>query len=266
MRIDLTGRTALVTGSTAGIGHAIAVGLAGAGATVVVNGRGQERVDEAVKSVAEAAGAGGRVRGVAADLGGAEGAQELIDSEPDVDVLVNSVAVFAPQPVFEIPDDEWLRFFQTNVMSGVRLARHYVPRMVERGWGRTIFVSSESAVQIPAEMVHYGMTKTAQLAVARGMAESVSGSGVTINSVLPGPTQSEGIEDFLSQMGGGEDGQSIEEIGRDFVMRERPTSLIERLATTEEVANLVVYVASEQASATTGAALRVDGGVLRGIP
>lgn len=266
MNIDLSGRTALVTGSTAGIGLAIATGLFRAGATVVVNGRGQERTDQAVATVAEAADAEGRVRGVVADLGSAEGAHALIEAEPDVDVLVNNVAVFDPVPVFEIPDEEWMRFFETNVMSGVRLSRHHVPRMVERGWGRAIFISSESALHIPTEMVHYGMTKTAQLAVARGLAESVSGTGVTVNSVLPGPTRSEGVEGFLSAMGDGDDGASIDELGRRFVAENRPTSLIERLSTTEEVANMVVYVASEQASATTGSALRVDGGVVRAVP
>lgn len=266
MVIDLSGRTALVTGSTAGIGRAIATGLAASGAAVVVNGRGRERVDQAVEAIGRDAGAEAKVRGVVADVGSAEGCEALIEAEPDVDVLVNSAGVFGPQPVFEIPDEEWLRFFSVNVMSGVRLARHHVPRMVERGWGRVIFVSSESAVQIPAEMVHYGMTKTAQLAVSRGMAESVPASGVTINCVLPGPTLSEGVEGFLEEMSGGGGHDSIEDAGRAFVEQARPTSLIGRLATTEEVANLVVYVASEQASATTGSALRVDGGVVRGIP
>jgi NAD(P)-dependent dehydrogenase (short-subunit alcohol dehydrogenase family) len=271
MRIDLGGRTALVTGSTAGIGRAIAAGLAAAGADVVVNGRGDERVERAVAEIGEESGAEGRVRGHASDVGTAEGCDALIAAEPDVDVLVNNVAVFGPQPVFEIADEEWLRFFTVNVLSGIRLARHHIPRMVERGWGRTIFISSESALQIPAEMVHYGMTKTAQLAVARGMAESVSGSGVTVNSVLPGPTRSEGVEGFLAAMGAADDGDGagddpIDAAGRAFVARYRPTSLIERLSSTEEVANMVVYVASDQASATTGAALRVDGGVVRAIP
>ncbi len=260
MRIDLTGRTALVTGSTAGIGHAIAAGLANAGATVVVNGRSDARVEQAVRALSCAGGA--EVRGVTADVGSAEGCQELIDAEPEVDILVNNAGIFGPRPVFGIPDEEWMTFFEVNVMSGVRMSRHHVPRMAERGWGRTVFISSESAVQIPVEMVHYGMTKTAQLAVARGLAESVSGSGVTVNSVLPGPTSSEGVSGMLA----GDGSESVEEAGRRFIAEERPTSLIERLATPEEVANLVVYVASEQASATTGASLRVDGGVVRAIP
>jgi NAD(P)-dependent dehydrogenase (short-subunit alcohol dehydrogenase family) len=258
MRIDLGGRTALVTGSTAGIGHAIATGLSAAGAEVVVNGRSQERVDAAVASL------GGRVRGVAADVGTAEGCAALIEAVPDVDVLVNNAGVFEPVPVFEIPDEDWLEIFETNVMSGVRLSRHHVPRMVERGWGRVMFISSESALQIPAEMVHYGMTKTAQLAIARGMAESVPASGVTINSVLPGPTMSEGLTEMLE--GRREDGQSLEDAGRAFIAEDRPTSLLGRPAEVEEVANIVVYLASPQASATTGAAVRVDGGVVRAIP
>jgi NAD(P)-dependent dehydrogenase (short-subunit alcohol dehydrogenase family) len=260
MNIDLTGKTALVTGSTLGIGFAVAAGLHESGATVIVNGRGGERVAQAVDRL----GGGDRVRGVAADVGTAEGCQALVEAEPEVDILINNAGVFNPQPVFEIPDDEWERLFTVNVMSGVRLARHYVPPMVERGWGRVVFVSSESALQIPPEMVHYGTTKLAQLGVARGMAESVVGSGVTVNSILPGPTRSEGLEVFLGQMIG--DGvNSIEEAGQLLVERERPTSILQRLASAQEVANLVVYVSSPQASATTGAALRVDGGVVRAV-
>ncbi|MET9292556.1 SDR family oxidoreductase [Streptomyces sp. NPDC003077] len=259
MRIDLTGRTALVTGSTAGIGLAIAKGLRAAGATVVVNGRTPERVRAAI----EECGTEG-IRGVAADVGTAEGCEALITAEPKVDILVNNAGIFSPQPLFEIPDSEWERFFAVNVMSGIRLARHYVPQMVERQWGRTVFVSSESAIQVPPEMVHYGTTKTAQLTVARGMSEAVKGSGVTVNSVLPGPTMSEGVEQFVREMVGDEV-ESMEEAGRIFIERERPTSLLGRLATAEEVANMVVYLSSQQAAATTGAALRVDGGVLRGV-
>lgn len=257
MRIDLSGRTALVTGSTAGIGHAIAAGLASAGAHVIVNGRTSERAEEAAGRI------DGSVQAVAADVGTAEGCDALIAAAPDVDILVNNAGVFSPIGVFEIPDDEWLRVFEVNVLAGIRLARHHVPRMVQRGWGRVIFISSESALQIPVEMVHYGMSKTAQLAVARGMAESVPASGVTVNSVLPGPTLSEGVEQFLKEMGGT---GSVEDAARTFIAEHRPTSLLGRLSSPEEVANLVVYVASEQASATTGAALRVDGGVVRAIP
>lgn len=260
MQIDLTDRTALVTGSTLGIGFAAAKGLHEAGATVVLNGRTQERVDEAAARL----GGGERVIGVAADVGTAEGCQTLVDAVPQVDVLVNNAGVFVPQPAFEIPDSEWERLFTVNVMSGVRLSRAYGRGMVERGWGRIVFVSSESALQIPREMIHYGTTKLAQLGVARGLAESVSGTGVTVNSVLPGPTRSEGLEVFLGEMVGDEV-SSIEEAGQLLVDRERPTSLLRRLASAEEVANMIVYVCSPLASATTGAALRVDGGVVRAV-
>lgn len=249
MNVDLSGRTALVTGSTSGIGFATAEALLKAGATVVVNGRGEERVAEAVGKLS----GNGDVRGIAADIATAEGAAELVKQLPDVDVLVNNMGIFSATPVFEIDDAEWLRFFETNVMSGVRLARHYTPRMVERGWGRVIFVSSESAVFPPTEMVHYGMTKTAQLAVARGMAQAVAGTGVTVNSVLPGPTLTAGVEEFIRDRVG-EGGEA------EFVRTERPTLLLGRLIRPHEVANLITYVASELSSATTGAALRVDGG------
>jgi NAD(P)-dependent dehydrogenase (short-subunit alcohol dehydrogenase family) len=265
VNIDLTGRTALVTGSTSGIGRAIAEGLARSGARVVVNGRDAARTDAAARAIAGAAGDGAaeRVVAAAADVGTAAGADALIAAAPDVDVLVNNAGIFEPTPVFEIPDDEWLRTFEVNVMSGVRLARHHVPRMVARGWGRVIFVSSESGLQIPAEMVHYGMSKTAQIAVARGMAEAVPGTGVTINSVLPGPTLTEGVREMFASQG--VDAADIGEAGRRYVREERPTSLLGRLIDPDEVANAVVYLASEQASATTGTALRVDGGVVRAI-
>lgn len=260
MRIDLSGRTALVTGSSAGIGNAIAAGLAGCGAEVVVNARTAGRVEEGIGSVREHAGAEAALRGVAADVGTAAGCDELIEAVPDIDILVNNVGAYELMPFFEITDEDWQRLFEVNVMSGVRLARHYTPRMVEKGWGRVIFISSESALHIPAEMVHYGMTKTAQLAVSRGLAESVPGSGVTVNSVLPGPTSSEGARRMMA-----DGGEPPAELPPEF-MDARPTSLLGRPSTPEEVANMVVYVASEQASATTGAALRVDGGVVRAIP
>lgn len=247
--MDLSGRTALVTGSTSGIGFATAEALLKSGATVVVNGRTEERVAEAVGKLT----GNGDVRGVAADIATAEGAAELIEQVPDVDVLVNNMGIYGAQPVFEIDDAEWQRFFDTNVMSGVRLSRHYTPRMVERGWGRVIFVSSESSVFTPTEMVHYGMTKTAQLAIARGMAQAVKGTGVTVNSVLPGPTLTPGVEEFIRDRVG--DGGEAE-----FVRTERPTLLLGRLIRPHEVANLITYVASDLSSATTGAALRVDGG------
>lgn len=263
MHIDLSGRRAVVSGSTAGIGWAIARGLAQAGGDVVINGRDPQRVDEATRRLAGEAGNDATI-GVTADLGTADGVRELLSHVPACDILVNNLGIFDPKPFLEIADAEWERFFQVNVMSGVRLSRAYLPGMVQRGWGRIVFISSESGVQIPAEMVHYGMTKTAQLAVARGIAESISGSGVTVNSVLPGPTRSEGVSDFIDKLAR-ERGVEREAFEKDFIREIRPSSLIGRLASVEEVANMVVYVCSEQASATTGAALRVDGGVVRSI-
>ena len=263
MKIDLTGKKAIVSGSTAGIGFAIAKGLAQSGASVVVNGRTAKRVEEAlgeIKSLAPHA----KVEGLAADLTAPEGAAALLKSFPQADILVNNLGLFEAKPFFEIPDEDWERFFRANVLSGVRLARAYTPGMVKQGWGRVVFISSESALQIPAEMVHYGMTKTAQLAVARGLAETVAGTGVTVNCVLPGPTRSEGVEGFVEELGR-RSGKSPGEVEKDFFKNMRPSSLIQRFATVEEVANLVVYVCSAQASATTGAALKVDGGVVRSI-
>ncbi|MFE9867936.1 SDR family NAD(P)-dependent oxidoreductase [Streptomyces sp. NPDC005506] len=252
MKIDLSGRTALVTGSTAGIGEATARALAEAGADIVVNGRNADRVSEAANRL------GGR--GIAADVGTAEGAAALIEQLPDVDILVNNTGTFATQPVFEIPDEEWLRFYQVNVLSGVRLARHYTPRMVTRGWGRVVFVSSEAGIQTPTNMVHYGMTKTAQLAVSRGMAQEVSGSGVTVNCVLPGPTLSDGVLEMWANLYPGLD--RAEQEHRFVADGRAATSLLGRLIRPEEVASLITYVASDQASASTGAALSVDGGLV----
>ncbi|MET8158644.1 SDR family oxidoreductase [Sphaerisporangium sp. NPDC005289] len=259
MHIDLTGRTALVTGSTSGIGQAIATALARAGAGVVVNGRDERRTEEAAAAIGEASGNPG-VRAVAADVATEEGADTLFAAAPEVDILVNNTGVYGPAPVFEIPDSEWRRYFEVNVLSGVRLARLYVPRMVERGWGRAIFISSDSAMMTPTEMVHYGMTKTAQLAVSRGMAQSVAGSGVTVNSVLAGPTLTEGVQKFIGELFGDE--VPFEEAERRFIAEGRPTSLLRRLIRPEEIANLVTYLSSDLASATTGAALRADGGVV----
>ncbi|MFF4596896.1 SDR family NAD(P)-dependent oxidoreductase [Amycolatopsis sp. NPDC001319] len=254
MKLDFNGRTALVTGSTSGIGAATAAALAAAGVDVVVNGRNADRVDEVAKRLG--------ARGIAADVGTAEGVASLVEQLPDVDVLVNNAGYFAPVPVFEIPDADWLRIYEVNVLSGVRLARHYTPRMVARGWGRVIFVSSESAIQNPTEMVHYGMTKTAQLAISRGMAQEVAGTGVTVNSVLPGPTLTEGVREFVQGLYPDLDFAGAE---RQFMTNERPTSLLGRLIRPEEVANMITYVASDQAAATTGGALRVDGGVVTAI-
>src|SRR6185437_1799921 len=259
MHIDLSKRHAIVTGSTAGIGLAVASGLAAAGAEVVITVRTQARVDAAMASIGKQV-SGAKLRGLAADLGVREGAGQLIAAVPDTDILVNSLGIFEPKGFFDIPDEDWMRFFEVNVMSGVRLARHYAQGMAQRGWGRVQFVSSESAVQIPAEMVHYGVTKTAQLAVSRGLA----GTRVTVNAILPGPTRSEGVGDFFGKIAA-EQGVSVEQVERDFITTHRPSSLIKRLATVDEIANLAVYLASEQASATNGAAMRVDGGVVRSV-
>lgn len=260
MKIDLSSKTALVSGSTAGIGFAIARGLAESGATVIVNGRSQAAVDQAIAALTQAV-PGAQVRGVAADLGSAAGCDELLRREPQVDVLVNNVGVYGPQDFFDIPDAEWARFFEVNVMSGVRLSRGYTQGMAERGWGRVVFISSESGINIPPDMVHYGFTKSANLSVSRGLAKRMAGTGVTVNAVLPGPTLSDGVEAML-QAAAQKTGKSIDEVATGFVKAKRPSSIIQRMATVEEVSNLVVYVCSPQASATTGAALRVDGGVV----
>ena len=263
MKIDLAGKTAVVTGSTAGIGFAIAKGLAEAGTAVVLTGRKQEAVDAAIAEL-KAAVAHAEVRGVAGDLGSAEGCTALAKVEPRTDILVNNVGIFGPQDFFETPDDVWQRFLSVNVMSGVRLSRAYLPGMMARGWGRVIFLSSESALNIPADMIHYGVTKTADLALSRGLAKRVAGSGVTVNAILPGPTLSDGLRSMLR----GEQeksGRPIEDIAADFVKAHRPSSILQRAATVEEVANLAVYVASPLSAATTGAALRVDGGVIETI-
>ena len=263
MNIDLSGTTALVTGSTTGIGRAIATGLAQAGAEVVVTGRAQAGVDKAMASILKLV-PRARLRGVAADLSTAEGCTRLPAAIPDVDILVNNAGMFALKDFFDITDDDWQAFFDANVMSGVRLSRAYLKNMLERNWGRIVFISSESALQIPADMIHYGVSKTAQLAVSRGLAELTAGTGVTVNAVLPGPTLSEGAEEFVASIAK-QTGQTAEQAAASFIKEHRPTSLLQRFATVEEVANMVVYVCSRQASATNGAALRVDGGVVRNI-
>ncbi|WP_353189396.1 SDR family oxidoreductase [Pandoraea pnomenusa] len=260
MHIDLKDKVALVTASTAGIGFAIAHGLAAAGATTVVNGRSQAGVDAAVAKLRDAL-PNAQVRGLAADLSSAAGCEDLVSAVPDVDILVNNAGVFGPQDFFEIPDAEWERFYDINVLSGVRLSRAYLPGMAERGWGRVIFISSESALNIPEDMIHYGMTKTAQLAVSRGLAKRMRGTGVTVNAVLPGPTLSDGVVEMLHRAGVPADAD-MAQAAAEFVREHRPSSIIGRASSTTEVANMVVYVASPQASATTGAALRVDGGVV----
>jgi len=260
MNLELSGKRALVSGSTAGIGYAIAEALAREGARVVVNGRTEAAVSAARSGIGRATGS--QVDGFAGDLETPAAADALAASFPDVDILVNNLGIFDPKPFEEIPDDDWRRFFEVNVLSGVRLSRLYLPRMRQVDWGRIIFISSESGLQIPAEMIHYGVTKTAQIALARGIAETVAGTGITVNTVLPGPTRSRGVGDFVEAMSQ-QAGMTAAEFEADFFARARPTSLIKRFATPEEVASMVVYLASPLASATTGAALRVDGGVVK---
>jgi NAD(P)-dependent dehydrogenase (short-subunit alcohol dehydrogenase family) len=263
MDLGIKGKTAVVSGSTAGIGYAAAVALAREGARVVVNGRTQARVDRALESLKKASGATDAV-GVAADLTTAEGAAKLLASVPQADILVNNLGIFEPKAFLDIPDEDWRRFFDANVLSGVRLSRAYFPGMAKRGWGRIVFVSSESGAQIPAEMIHYGMTKTAQIAVARGLAEMTPGTGITVNSVLPGPTASEGVGGFVEAMAR-EKGVTAAQVEGEFFKSVRPSSLLKRFATTDEVAALIAYVCGVPAAATNGAALRVDGGVVRSI-
>ncbi|UWZ85304.1 SDR family NAD(P)-dependent oxidoreductase [Occallatibacter riparius] len=263
MDLKLGGKTALVTGSTAGIGLAITQSLAAEGAQVWINGRSQERIDGAIATIRQVQ-PEAQVQGVVADFGSAAGAEQVIGALPSVDILVNNVGIFEPKAFAEIPDEDWMRFFEVNVMSGVRLSRHYLKGMLEKNWGRIIFISSESAIQIPTEMVHYGMTKTAQIAIARGIAEGVAGTGVTVNSVLPGPTESEGVGGFVEDLARHQN-KPKEQVEREFFEHARPSSLLKRFATVEEVAAMVTYVAGEASSATNGAALRVDGGVVRAI-
>lgn len=263
MDLELEGKRVLVTGSTAGIGFAAARLFAAEGAAVVVNGRTDERVDDALRRVRDAV-PGSDVTGVTADVSTAAGCATIIARVPEADVLVNNVGIFEPKPFEQITDADWLRFFETNVLSGVRLARHYITGMRARRWGRIVFVSSESAIQIPVEMIHYGVTKTAQLAVARGLAETTVGSGVTVNSVLPGPTASEGVGGFVRQLAR-ERGVDLATMEREFFETARPSSLLKRFETPDEVAAMIVYVASGRAAGTNGAALRVDGGVVRSV-
>jgi NAD(P)-dependent dehydrogenase (short-subunit alcohol dehydrogenase family) len=263
MNISLSGKIALVTGSTSGIGLAIAKGLAAAGAETIVNGRAKDKVERVVADLKRAL-PEAKLRGAAADVATAAGCEALVRAVPNVDILVNNAGIFEPKDFFAIPDSDWTRFMETNVMSGVRLSRAWMPGMLKRDWGRIVFISSESGLQIPPEMIQYGVTKTAQLGLSRGLAELTGGTGVTVNAVLPGPTRSDGVETFLQAMAE-RDGSDLETTARNFVKQHRPSSLLQRFATVEEVANMVLYVVSPQASATNGAALRVDGGVVRSI-
>ena len=260
MDLQLQNKRSLVSGSTAGIGFAIAEALAREGASVIINGRSQQSVDGAIDKLRSKV--DGKLTGFAGDLAREDVADKLARKHPDIDILVNSLGIFEPVPFEQIPDEDWRRFFEVNVLSGVRLSRLYLPGMKQRNWGRILFISSESGVQIPPEMIHYGMTKAAQIAIARGLAESVAGTGITVNSILPGPTRSRGVVEFVGRIAQ-ESGKTFDEFEAGFVESMRPSSIIKRFATTEEVASLVAYIASPLASATTGAALRVDGGVIR---
>jgi len=260
MDLQLSKKIALVTGSTAGIGNAIATALAAEGATVIVTGRSETAVEAAVAKMKTET--KGEVLGFAGDLSVASVAEALVRKHPIVDVLVNNLGIFEVRAFADITDADWQRFFDVNVLSGARLARSYLPGMLKRNWGRIIFISSESGLQIPAEMIHYGMTKAAQIAVARGLAELTAGTGVTVNSVLPGPTRSRGVGDFVVEMAVAA-GTTPAEVEKEFFKTARPTSLLKRFATPEEVASMVAYVASPLSSATNGAALRVDGGVVK---
>jgi NAD(P)-dependent dehydrogenase (short-subunit alcohol dehydrogenase family) len=259
MDLKIANKLALVTGSTKGIGHAIAVALAREEARVIVNGRSQSSVDDAIAKLRDLV-PDARVEGFAGDMSDASAAAELVKRHPQVDILVNNMGIFDPKAFEDITDEEWQRFFDVNVLSGVRLARAYLPKMKEKNWGRVVFISSESGIQIPVEMIHYGMTKTAQLAVSRGLAETCAGTGVTVNSVLPGPTSSEGVTEFVNKLSGG---KSFDEFQKAFFEQARPSSILKRFITPEEIANTVAYVCSELSAATNGAAIRADGGVVR---
>lgn len=263
MDYQLQNKTALVTGSTGGIGLAIAKLLAQEGATVVINGRQEKRVNEAIQTIQKIY-PEAKLLPAARDLASESGANQIIQEFPKVDILINNLGIYEAKPFSDITDQDWLHIFNVNVMSGIRLSRHYLPLMLQQNWGRIIFISSESGIQIPAEMIHYGMTKTAQLAISRGLAELTAGTQVTVNSVLPGPTRSEGVEAFIHDIAQQKQitPQAVE---KEFFSTMRPSSLIKRFAEVEEVAALVAYLCSPISSATNGAALKVDGGVVRGL-
>lgn len=263
MDYHLNDKIALVSGSTGGIGFAIASMLAKEGATVIINGRSQARVNKAMDSI-KATTSNAHIIGVTADLSSVAGIKTLTQQVPKIDILVNNLGIYEVKPFFDISDEDWLHIFNTNVMSGIRLSRFYLPQMLKQNWGRIIFISSESGIQIPVEMIHYGMTKTAQLAISRGLAETTAGTAVTVNTVLPGPTRSEGVNDFIANLAS-DSKKDIKQVEMEFFQNVRPTSLIKRFATVDEVAALVTYVCSPLSSATNGAALRVDGGVVRAI-
>jgi len=261
MDLKIKNKIALVTGSTAGIGFAIAKALANEGANVVVNGRTAERVNLAVDQLKKETG-NAHITGITADFANKFQVQNLIDQLPEVDILVNNVGIFEPKSFSDIPDEDWFKFFEVNVMSGIRLSRVYFDKMIKKNWGRILFISSESAIQIPEEMIHYGMTKTAQIAVARGLAELTKGTAVTVNSVLPGPTFSEGVGGFLKDLAKA-NGKTVGDIEADFFKHTRPTSILQRFIQPEEIASLVAYLASDLSIATNGAAVRADGGVIK---
>jgi NAD(P)-dependent dehydrogenase (short-subunit alcohol dehydrogenase family) len=261
MDLQLKDKLAVVTGSTKGIGHAIAKALDAEGARVILNGRSQTSIDAALKDL------GKNAQGIVGDISTAKGAEEFVTAVKKIgapDILINNMGIFEPKPFLEIPDADWEKFYQANVMSGVRMSRAFLPAMLKNNWGRIIFISSESALNIPEEMIHYGMTKTAQLAIARGLAETTRGTKVTVNSVLPGPTYSEGVEDFVQQVGDNK-GKTRQEIEKDFFTHVRPSSILGRFTDPAEIANMVAYVASPLSSATNGAALRADGGTYKSI-
>jgi NAD(P)-dependent dehydrogenase (short-subunit alcohol dehydrogenase family) len=261
MDLKIKNKLALITGSTAGIGFAIAKALANEGASVIVNGRTADRVNQAVEKIKKETG-NTNIKGIAADFADKKQIEQLISQLPDVDILINNVGIFEPKPFKDITDEDWIKFFEVNVLSGIRLSRVYFDKMIEKNWGRIIFISSESAIQIPEEMIHYGMTKTAQVSVSRGLAELTKGTCVTVNTVLPGPTFSEGVGGFLEDLAKGK-GKTVEEIEKDFFRNTRPTSILQRFIEPDEIASLVTYLSSDLSIATNGASLRADGGVVK---